>query len=62
VVGKTDTLHRELEVGEAIRLGLSLCERGDVLVFACGSSLQVFVDAIREMDPESAERIAAQAG
>jgi cyanophycin synthetase len=33
-----------------------------VLVFACGSSLQVFVDAIREMDPESAERIAAQAG
>jgi cyanophycin synthetase len=62
VVGKTDTLHRELEVGEAIRLGLSLCGRGDVLVFACGSSLQVFVDAIREMDPESAERIAAQAG
>ncbi len=61
-VGKTDTLHRELDVGEAIRLGLSLCERGDVLVFACGSSLQVFVDAIREMDPESAEKIAAQAG
>jgi len=33
-----------------------------VLVFACGTSLQVFVDAIREMDPESAERIAAQVG
>jgi cyanophycin synthetase len=62
VVGKTDTLHRELDVSEAIRLGLSLCERGDVLVFACGSSLQVFVEAIREMDPESAEKIAAQAG
>jgi cyanophycin synthetase len=62
VVGKTDTLHRELDAGEAIRLGLSLCERGDVLVFACGSSLQVFVEAIREMDPESAEKIAAQAG
>jgi cyanophycin synthetase len=62
VVGKTDTLHRELDVGAAIRLGLSLCERGDVLVFACGSSLEVFVDAIRESDPESAERIAAQAG
>jgi cyanophycin synthetase len=62
VVGKTDTLHRELDVAEAIRLGLSLCERGDVLVFACGSSLQVFVEAIREMDPESAEKIAAQAG
>jgi len=62
VVGKSDTLHRELDVGEAIRLGLSLCERGDVLVFACGTSLQVFVDAIREMDPVSAERIAAQVG
>jgi cyanophycin synthetase len=62
VVGASDTLHRELDVGKAIRLGLSLCQRGDVLVFACGTSLQVFVDAIREMDPESAERIAAQVG
>jgi cyanophycin synthetase len=62
VVGKTDTLHRELEVGAAIRLGLSLCRRGDVLVFACGSSLDVFVEAIRATDPESAARIAAQAG
>ena len=59
-VGLTDTLHRELEVGNAIRLGLSLCEPGDVLVFACGSSLQVFVDAIRATDPESADLIAAQ--
>jgi cyanophycin synthetase len=33
-----------------------------VLVLARGSSLQVFVDAICELDPESAERIAAQAG
>jgi cyanophycin synthetase len=41
---------------------LSLCERGDVLVFACGTSLSVFVDAIREMDPDSADRIAAQVG
>ena len=62
VVGVSDTLHRELEVGKAIRLGLSLCERGDVLVFACGTSLDVFVEAIREMDPESAQRIAAQVG
>ena len=62
IVGKTDTLHRELDVGEAIRLGLSLCRRGDVLVFACGSSLDVFVDAIRQADPESAARIAAQVG
>jgi UDP-N-acetylmuramyl tripeptide synthase len=62
VVGKTDTLHRELDVGAAIRLGLSLCRRGDVLVFACGSSLDVFVEAIRQTDPESAARIAAQVG
>jgi cyanophycin synthetase len=62
VVGKSDTLHRELEVGAAIRLGLSLCARGDVLVFACGSSLDVFVEAIRATDPESAARIAAQVG
>jgi cyanophycin synthetase len=62
IVGKTDTLHRELDAGAAIRLGLSLCRRGDVLVFACGSSLDVFVEAIRQTDPESAARIAAQAG
>jgi cyanophycin synthetase len=61
VAGLSDTLHREIEVGPAIRLGLSLCEPGDVLVFACGSSLSVFVDAIREVDPESADKIAAQA-
>ena len=60
VVGKTDTLHRELDAGAAIRLGLSLCRRGDVLVFACGTSLDVFVEAIRATDPESAARIAAQ--
>jgi cyanophycin synthetase len=60
VVGASDTLYRELEVGDAIRLGLSLCSPGDVLVFACGSSLKVFVDAIRVNDPESADLIAAQ--
>jgi len=59
-VGPSDTLHRQVEVGEAIRLGLSLCRPGDVLVFACGSSLSVFVEAIRVTDPESAERIASQ--
>jgi len=61
-VGRTDTLHRELDVGEAIRLGLSPCGRGDVLVFACGSSLDMFVEALRQTDPESAARIAAQVG
>ena len=60
-VGLSDTLHRQIEVADAIRLGLSLCRAGDVLVFACGSSLSVFIDAIRTTDPESADRIAAQA-
>jgi len=60
VVGPSDTLHREIEVDKAIRHGLGLCSAGDVLVFACGSSLQVFIDALRVDDPESADRIAAQ--
>jgi cyanophycin synthetase len=61
VVGPSDTLHREIEVDKAIRLGLSLCRPGDVLVFACGSSIQTFIDALGVDDPESAARIAAQA-
>ncbi|MFC0251828.1 cyanophycin synthetase [Massilia consociata] len=60
VVGMSDTLHRVIEVGEAIRHGLSLCQPGDVLVFACGSSLSVFVEALRVSDPESADLVAAQ--
>jgi len=58
--GISDTLHRVIEVGEAIRHGLNLCRPGDVMVFACGSSLQVFVDALRVNDPESADLVAAQ--
>ncbi|MDB5748791.1 MAG: cphA [Massilia sp.] len=60
VVGQSDTLHCEVEVGKAIRLGLSLCSPGDVLVFACGTSIQTFIDALRVDDPESAARIEAQ--
>ncbi len=60
-VGPSDTTHREIEVDKAIRLGLSLCRAGDVLVFACGSSLTTFIDALRVDDPDSADRIAAQA-
>ena len=60
VVGISDTLHREIDVDDAIRLGLSLCAAGDVLVFACDSSLKVFIEAIRSMDPESARKIEAQ--
>ena len=60
VVGPSDTTHREIEVDKAIRLGLSLCRAGDVLVFACGSSLETFIEALRVDDPESADRIEAQ--
>jgi cyanophycin synthetase len=58
--GLSDTLHRELDAAAAVRLGLALCAPGDVLVFACGTSLQVLVDAVRATDPEVADRIAAQ--
>ena len=61
-VGKTDTLHRVPDVAEAIRRGLALCRRGDVLLFSCATSVRDFADAIREMDPESAMQIEAQAG
>jgi cyanophycin synthetase len=37
-----------------------MCAPGDVLVFACGTSLQVLIDAVRALDPDSADRIAAQ--
>jgi cyanophycin synthetase len=60
VVGKSDTLHRVADVQEAVRRGLALCQRGDVLLFSCATTVQVLVDAIRDSDPESADRIAAQ--
>ncbi|HEU4852852.1 MAG TPA: Mur ligase family protein [Telluria sp.] len=44
---------------DAIRRGLALCAPGDVLVFACGTSLGTLVEALRLPDPVSAERIAA---
>ena len=60
VVGMSDTLHRVLDVAEAVRRGLSLCQRGDVLLFSCATTVRDFADAIREMDPESAALIEAQ--
>ncbi|WP_332875743.1 cyanophycin synthetase [Massilia sp. S19_KUP03_FR1] len=58
--GLSDTLHRELDAAAAVRLGLALCAPGDVLVFACGTTLQVLVDAVRATDPEVADRIAGE--
>jgi cyanophycin synthetase len=56
-----DTIHSRLNGHEALRHGLSLCQPGDVMVFACGSSLNEVVEALRESDPVSAQRIAEQA-
>ncbi|AVR96593.1 cyanophycin synthetase [Pseudoduganella armeniaca] len=47
-----------LDCGEALRTTLARCQAGDVLLFACGSSTDELVDALRVSDPESAERIA----
>jgi cyanophycin synthetase len=49
----------ETEPAEALRLGLMQCRPGDVLVYACGSSVSELVDALRPVDPVSAARIGA---
>ncbi len=56
-----DMVHSRLNGREALRHGLSLCAQGDVLIFACGSSLNEVVEALRETDPVSASKIAEQA-
>ncbi|MGZ5202622.1 MAG: cyanophycin synthetase [Telluria sp.] len=50
-----------LDVHEAIRAGLALCQKGDVLVFGCGSSISELTEAIRPTSPEVARRIEAEA-
>lgn len=49
----------EADPAQALRLGLSQCRAGDVLVYACGSSVSELVDALRPVDPVSAARIDA---
>jgi cyanophycin synthetase len=56
-----DQLQLELDVHRAIRCGLALCAKGDLLVFGCGSSLSELTEAIRPASPEVAERIEAEA-
>ncbi|HEY1042415.1 MAG TPA: Mur ligase family protein [Telluria sp.] len=57
--GGRAAIHEEWIDIDAVRRGLSLCAPGDVMVFACGTSLATFVEALRLPDPDSAERIAA---
>ena len=56
-----DRLQCELDVHQAIRAGLALCQPGDVLVFGCGSSISELTEALRPTKPEIAQRIAAEA-
>jgi len=62
-VGKfeQDHLQVELDVHQAIRLGLKRCVPGDVLVFGCGSSISELLEAIRPTSPAAAQRIEAEA-
>jgi cyanophycin synthetase len=55
-----ERLHCRLQVHEAIRFGLSLCKRGDILVFGAGTSFEELTEALRPMAPEIAERITAE--
>ena len=60
-LGKIDAeqLQVELDVHRAIRLGLSMCRPGDVLVFGCGSSISELTEALRPTRPDLARRIDA---
>jgi len=56
-----DQLQVELDVHRAIRLGLSMCRPGDVLVFGCGSSISELTEALRPTRPDLARKIEAAA-
>jgi cyanophycin synthetase len=56
-----DHLRVQLNVHEAIRAGLARCEKGDVLVFGCGSDISELLEAIRPTSPEVAKRIETEA-
>jgi len=57
----SEHLQSELDVHQAIRAGLALCQPGDVLVFGCGSSISELTEALRPTRPEIARRIEAAA-
>ncbi|ALK97225.1 cyanophycin synthetase [Massilia sp. WF1] len=56
-----DHLQVELDVHQAIRAGLARCEKGDVLLFGCGSDISELLEAIRPQKPEVAKRIETEA-
>ncbi|GGY61730.1 cyanophycin synthetase [Pseudoduganella albidiflava] len=54
-------VHLELASGAALRLALTRCQPGDVMLFATGTSVAELVEALRDFDPASAESIALAA-
>jgi cyanophycin synthetase len=56
-----DHLQVELDVHQAIRAGLARCDKGDLLVFGCGSDISELLEAIRPASPEAARRIETEA-
>ena len=52
----------ELDLYEALRRGLSLCRKGDVLVYGSASSVLDLAEALRPIKQEAAQRIAEEAG
>jgi len=59
--GDQRQLHVEYDIHQALRMGLAQCTPGDVLIFTCASSVMELVEALRSTDPETADRIAAEA-
>jgi len=57
----SESLQVEHDVHRAIRLGLSMCRPGDVMVFGCGSSISELTEALRPTRPDLARRIEAAA-
>lgn len=58
--GSACTVMQENDVHRAVQRALALCQPGDIMAFACGTSLTVLVDSLRPIDPASADRIALQ--
>ncbi len=56
-----EQLQIEHNVHRAIRLGLAICKRGDVLAFGCGSSISELTEALRPTRPDLANKIEAAA-
>jgi cyanophycin synthetase len=54
-------VHLELAPDAALRLALARCQPGDVMLFATGTSVAELVDALRSVDPASADSIALAA-